>query len=253
MKRGQNPQISGYARYSQEKNKYTGVAKNSLPKLTETLPTFNGWPLDGPLPDSIQSHSITFGGLTKMKTLYAAIACLFSLTLPLAVQAKTVCGQKTHTKYGETRIFAKSYIATCRADGSCAAVTYQMNAGTKKADAPLGWDHRMSISRASPAAPWEITLTAVTVVPDISEGIDMKIDRDGGNKVPYEFLRAGSAVNELRIDTKLTDIFLAKFKPGNKVRWDYSVKKDGAPSTTLFSLIGLTKAMKWIDCAQTKT
>jgi len=187
-----------------------------------------------------------------MKIPFTTIACVISLILPIAAQAKSVCGKKTHMKFGETRIYAKDFIATCRPDGSCAAVTYKMNPHTKKADAPLGWDHRMSISRSGPDALWKISLTAVTVVPDISEGIDMEVDRDGGNKVPSEFLQTESATNELSIDSKLTDIFLEKFKPANNVRWVYSVKGGGAQSTTLFSLIGLNKAMKWIGCAQKK-
>jgi len=186
-----------------------------------------------------------------MRNLCFSAVCIVSMTiLPVATLAKPQCGEKTHSKFGETRIFAKSYIGTCRPDGSCAAVTYTMNPGTQKSDAPLGWDHRMAIERKAPDAPWKIVLTAVTVVPDISEGIDMEIDRDGGNKVPYEFLRPEQAINELSIDTKLTDTFLKKFKPGNNVRWAYSVKGGGAQSNTLFSLVGLTQAMKWIDCAQ---
>ncbi len=186
-----------------------------------------------------------------MRNLYFTAACIVSMTiLPITAHAKSQCGEKTHKKFGETRIFAKNYIGTCRPDGSCAAVTYTMNPHTKKSDAPLGWDHRMAIARQTTKSPWKIILTAVTVVPDISEGIDMEIDRDGGNKVPFEFLRPEQAINELSIDTKLTDTFLEKFNPGSNVRWIYSVKGGGAQGNTLFSLIGLTRAMKWINCAQ---
>jgi len=180
----------------------------------------------------------------------ATICIAFSLALPLSVQAKTLCGEKTHKKFGETRIYAKDYIGTCRPDGSCAAVTYKMNAGTKKADAPLGWDHRLTITRAAHDAPWAIILTAVSVVPDISEGISMEIDHDGAEAVPYEFLRPEQAVNEMSIDTKLSDIFIAKFKAGNNVAWGYTVKGSGDKVGTVFSLRGLTRTMKWLACAQ---
>ena len=180
-----------------------------------------------------------------------AVGCILSvITLPAATQAKTLCGEKTHSKYGETRIFAKNYIGTCRPDGSCAAVTYKMNPSTNKSEAPLDWDHRLAITRQTADAPWKIVLTAVTVVPDISEGIDMIIDRDGGNKVPFEFLQPEQAINELSIDTKLSDVFLEKFKAGSNARWIYTVKSDGTKNNTLFSLVGLTRAMKWIECAQ---
>lgn len=183
-----------------------------------------------------------------------ALSCVvfagLAVQMPGITQAKMLCGEQTHQKFGETRIYARDYIGTCRPDGSCAAVIYKLNAGTKKADAPLGWDHRLTLTRAKAGAAWQIVLTAVAVVPDISEGINLEIDRDGGNQVPYEFLQQGSAVNEVAIDTKLTDVLLEKLKPGNKMRWTYSVKGDDDKAATLFSLIGLTKAMNWIDCAQ---
>ena len=189
-----------------------------------------------------------------MKNLYypvaTAIVMAFSLTFPLSVQAKTLCGEKTHMKFGETRIYARNYIGTCRPDGSCAAVTYKLNKGTSKSDAPLGWDHRLTITRKQPDAPWQIVLTAVSVVPDISEGITMKVDNDDADAVPYEFLRPEQAINEMSIDTKLSDILLAKFKAGNNVAWTYTVKGSGDMANTMFSLIGLTQAMKWLACAQ---
>ena len=192
-----------------------------------------------------------------MKLAIIAIASSLVLSSSMVAHAATICGEKTHTKYGETRIYSKKYIATCRPDGSCAAVTYMMNSYTKKQDAPLGWDHRMSISRFSKGGPWEITFTAVTVVPALSEGFDLEVDLGGNHKVVSEFLRQKKAVNEISIDTKLSDIFLKKFKKGSNVRWIYSIKgKDGkvddstGRGNTLFSLVGLTKALKWADCAQ---
>jgi len=181
-----------------------------------------------------------------------AICMALSLTFPLSAQAKTMCGEKTHMKFGETRIYARNYIGTCRPDGSCAAVTYKLNAGTKKRDAPLGWDHRLTITRKTSDAPWRIVLTAVSVIPDISEGISMKTDSDDADAVPYEFLRPEQAINELSIDTKLSDIFITKFKAGNNVRWSYTVKNSGDKASTVFSLVGLTRTMKWLGCMEKK-
>jgi len=189
-----------------------------------------------------------------MKIRFIAAGLALSLVLPVTlssiVQAKTLCGEKTHMKFGETRIFAKDYIGTCRPDGSCAAVTYKMNTGSKKADAPLGWDHRLTITRAAKDAPWKIILTAVSALPDISEGISLKTDQGDDDAVPYEFLRAEQAVNEVSIDTKLSDIFLTKFKAGNNVAWTYTNKGSGEKAGTVFSLRGLTRTMKWLACAQ---
>ena len=185
-----------------------------------------------------------------MKIRFVAAGLALSLVLPVTVQAKSLCGEQTHKRHGETRIFAKDYIGTCRPDGSCAAVTYKMNTGTKKADAPLGWDHRLTITRAAKDAPWKIILTAVTALPDISEGISMKTDQGDADAVPYEFLRPEQAVNEMSIDTKLSDIFLAKFKAGNNVRWIYTNKGTGDKASTVFSGRGLTRTMKWLACAQ---
>lgn len=192
-----------------------------------------------------------------MKLYIAAIASSLLLSSSISAHSATVCSEKTHTKYGETRIYSKNYIATCRPDGSCAAVTYKMNPYTKKADAPLGWDHRMSISRFRKDDPWKITFTGVVNFPAMSEGFDFEVDLKGNHKVVSEFLRQEQSINEISIDTKLSDIFLKKFKKGSNVRWIYSVKgNDGKVDTdkgrdnTLFSLAGLTKAMRWADCAQ---
>ncbi len=187
-----------------------------------------------------------------MKLYSAAIASSILLSSSIAAHAGTVCSEKTHTKYGETRIYSKDYIATCRPNGSCAAVTYKMNKGTLEKDAPLGWDHRMSISRFSKGGPWEITFTAVTVVPDLSQGIRVVVDKKYRHKVISAFLRQKQTVNEVSIDTKLSDIFLKKFKKGSNVSWTYSTKgSDGAgDGATTFSLVGLSKALKWADCAQ---
>ncbi len=186
----------------------------------------------------------------KLITLTMSASLLFGTII--SAQAATVCGEKTHKKFGETRIYSRDYIATCRHDGSCAAVAYKLNPDTKKADAPLGWDHRMTISRFSKTGPWKITFTAVTAIPDVSEGIRIAVDKDGGNKVVSEFLRREKAVNDISVDTKLSDIFLNKFKKGSKVRWTYSIKNGETTKTgaTEFSLLGLNKAMKWADCAQ---
>ncbi len=187
-----------------------------------------------------------------MKLYSAAIASSILLSSSIAAHAGTVCSEKTHTKYGETRIYSKDYIATCRPNGSCAAVTYKMNKGTLEKDAPLGWDHRMSISRFSKGGPWEITFTAVTVVPDLSQSIRLIVDKNNSHKIMSAFLRQKQAINEISIDTKLSDIILKKLKKGSNVRWEYTVKgaEKGQEGATVFSLVGLTKALKWADCAQ---
>jgi len=187
-----------------------------------------------------------------MKYISLSASIYFLLSSLISVQASTICGEKTHQKFGETRIYSRDYIASCRHDGSCAVVTTTMNSGTKKADAPLGWDHRMSISHFSKNGPWKITLRTVAVMPDLSQGIRIAVDQENGNKIVSEFLRQEKASNDISIDTKLSDIFLNKFKKASKVRWTYSVKgrETNKTNTTVFSLLGLNKAMKWAECAQ---
>lgn len=158
--------------------------------------------------------------------------------------AEQLCGQYVHQKFEETRVYSRSFIATCKPGSHCRVVTHKLD---KRA--PLGFSHTFAFQRADAKEKWHVMLVDVLQLADIAAGFSMIVDKDPALQVSNEFITAPVAINEYEIDGDLSDKVLARAKPGDNVIWRYTTQ-GGEARKVRFSLAGLTKALKWAECAQ---
>lgn len=174
---------------------------------------------------------------------------LFAAGLSLAgtsAQAEQLCNQKVHEKFDETRIYSRSFIATCKPGSQCRVVTHKLNKS-----APLGFSHTLTFQRADPQSNWQILLVDVLELADIQAGFALAIDKNTALKVSGQSITTPVSVNEYALDEMLSGKALSEAKPGDNISWSYTLQ-GGETSKIRFSLSGLTKALDWAECAQAK-
>ncbi|MEM9472509.1 MAG: hypothetical protein AAGA00_11135 [Pseudomonadota bacterium] len=177
-------------------------------------------------------------------SIWLAAAAVFSTGT--GAQAERLCDQQVHQKFDETRIYSRSFIASCKPGAQCRVVTHRLD---KKA--PLGFSHTMAFQRGDPASKWQIMLVDVLELADTEAGFALQIDKNPALAVSGTAISTPVSVNEYAIDAGLSDKALAEAKPGDTIGWSYTLKS-GESSKVRFSLSGLTKAVEWAECAQAK-
>ncbi len=182
--------------------------------------------------------------MIRRRSIWLAAACIFSMSP--GAQAEQLCNQQVHQKFDETRIYARSFIATCKPGAQCRLVTHRLD---KKA--PLGFSHTLAFQRADPASKWQVLLVNVLELADTTAGFELKIDNKPALKIAGEAITTPISVNEYAVDADLSSTALTEAKPGDNISWSYTLKR-GEPSKVRFSLSGLTKALEWAECAQAK-
>lgn len=161
-------------------------------------------------------------------------------------EAEQLCDQKVHQKFEETRIYSRSFIATCRPGSLCRIVTHKLD---KRA--PLGFSHTLAFQRNEANAKWHLMLVDVLELADVDAGFSMAVDKKPALEISNGSITAPVSVNEYQIGEDLSDKLLTRSKPGDNINWRYTTQ-DGKPHNVRFSLAGLTKALKWAECAQVK-
>lgn len=162
------------------------------------------------------------------------------------VQAEQLCNQQVHQKFDETRIYARSFIATCKPGEQCRVVTHRLDK-----TAPLGFSHTLAFQRADPTSKWQVLLVDVLDLADTSAGFELRVDNKPALKVAGEAITTPVSINEYAIGADLSGKALVAAKPGDNISWSYTLKA-GETNKVRFSLSGLTQAVEWAECAQVK-
>lgn len=174
----------------------------------------------------------------------AVVTCSCLGTAHGASAAKTLCGQKVHEKFDETRIYSRDFIAACQPGGTCRIVTYRL-----ENSAPLGFSHHLAFARRATDDRWHVETVSVLDLADMNAGFKMIVDRNPAMEIDTGQVTAPVSVNEYVFSQNVSDEILAAAKPGNVIRWEYTTN-DGELREAGFSLIGLSNALKWAECAQ---
>lgn len=161
-------------------------------------------------------------------------------------QAEQLCNLQVHQKFDETRIYSRSFIATCKPGSQCRVVTHKLD---KRA--PLGFSHTLAFQRADPRSKWQILLVDVLDRADTQAGFALTIDKKPALSVTSQAITSPISVNEYAVDEVLSGTALTAAKPGDNLSWNYT-SQGGETNNVRFSLSGLTKALEWAECAQAK-
>ncbi len=161
-------------------------------------------------------------------------------------QAEQLCNHEVHEKFDETRVYSRSFIATCKPGSYCRVVTHRLDKS-----APLGFSHTLAFQRADTTSQWHILLVDVLELADTQAGFALTIDKNPALNVSGQAITTPVSVNEYAIEDVLSGKALAEAKPGDTIRWSYT-QQGGETSDVRFSLSGLTNALEWAECAQAK-
>ncbi len=161
-----------------------------------------------------------------------------------SAQAEQLCNLQVHQKFDETRIYSRSFIATCKPGSLCRLVTHRLD---KKA--PLGFSHTLTFQRADPKTSWQVLLVDVLRLADTQAGFALTVDKNPALNAPGQSITTSVSVNEYVLDEAVSSKALNEARPGDNISWSYTIK-GGEPSNVRFSLAGLTKAFEWAECAQ---
>lgn len=163
-----------------------------------------------------------------------------------SAQAEQLCNLQVHQKFDETRIYSRSFIATCKPGSLCRLVTHRLD---KKA--PLGFSHTLTFQRQDPQSNWQVLLVDVLGLADTQAGFTLTVDENASLNASAQSITTPVSVNEYALDEALSSKALGEAKPGDNISWSYTVK-GGEASNVRFSLAGLTTALDWAECAQAK-
>lgn len=163
-----------------------------------------------------------------------------------SAQAEQLCNQQVHQKFDETRIYSRSFIATCKPGSLCRLVTHRLD---KKA--PLGFSHTLTFQRADPQSNWQVLLVDVLSLAETQAGFKLTVDSNASLNASGQTITTPVSVNEYGLDEIISGKALSEAKPGDNITWSYT-EKDGETSNVRFSLAGLTTAIEWAECAQAK-
>ena len=174
---------------------------------------------------------------------FAAAGVLLAGT---SARAEQLCNQQVHQKFDETRIYSRSFIATCKPGSLCRLVTHRLDE-----DAPLGFSHTLTFQRADPQSNWQVLLVDVLGLADTQAGFALTVDKNPALNASGQTIETPVSVNEYALDEAVSDKALSEAKPGDNISWTYTLQ-GGETSNVRFSLAGLTNALEWAECAQAK-
>jgi hypothetical protein len=179
-----------------------------------------------------------------IRRLSIGLAAAGVLLAGTSAKAEQLCNQQVHEKFDETRIYARSFIATCKPGAQCRLVTHRLDKS-----APLGFSHTLTFQRADMKSKWLILLVDVLERADTEVGFALTIDKNPALKISNQSISTPISVNEYALDEALSGQALSEAKPGDNISWSYTVE-GGETGNVRFSLSGLTKALEWAECAQ---
>lgn len=172
-----------------------------------------------------------------------ALGCV--MLLSSAAGAATVCGQGAVRTFSDVRFYSKDFTAACRPGGACTIITHHLDS-----DAPLGFSHLFGFRRETADGRWQAVLVDEVQQVDPASGMSFAVDTNKPADVAANLVtKAASEPPAYFMDAGLTELVMADAKPGDRIEWRFKTPA-GEDEAVSFSLIGLTDALEWADCAQ---
>ena len=174
-----------------------------------------------------------------------ALAAPLIGALPTAGAAAEVCGQAVQLAKSNVKFHSRDFTATCQPGGACTVITHHLDS-----DAPLGFSHLFGFRRETSDGRWQAVLVDEMTAADIATGFSFVVDQNKPAPVASNLVAgAGEKPYGYYLDAGLTELVLAEAKPANRIEWRYR-SAAGETRAASFSLIGLTDALAWANCAQ---
>jgi len=145
---------------------------------------------------------------------------------------------------GETRRFFKDWLAACRSDGYCSALSY-VNPHADGADA----DYVLRVGRQPQETYWELSFATVATQGDPSRDFVVSVDGVAQTFSGPEQFGAYAASNDFYFLGDGAQAVMDRLAPGKRLSVSFTDDTGEARSAT-FSLNGLSAALMWIDDRQ---
>ncbi len=160
--------------------------------------------------------------------LAAALLILSAIVPALAQQA-------------ETRRYFGDWLGACRPDGYCSAISYvNPNADGRAAD------YWFRIGRHAEGLYWEISFTPIVVMAAPTAPFTLSVDGTPEAFTGASEVAAYGSINDFFLLGKKAQAVMDRLMPGKSLQVAFT-DEAGVPTTTRFSLNGLTAALIWID------
>ncbi len=164
----------------------------------------------------------------------AAVAGLLALA-PASLLAGEMCGLTTFLDEIRAGVKHEGFSSMCIAGQGCSIFSEKVDG------------HRLQLARRDGEKEWLVLLN-VPAEADISEGVELTVDKGEAMRVPPEFLEARAAGRAIAISNKLTGVVLPELKKGEALKWAY-VLKSGKRQVVNIPLKGFGKVAGWAECA----
>ena len=173
------------------------------------------------------------------------LSALLVAVQPHAGVAAEVCGQNVQLAKSNVKFHSRDFTATCQPGGACTVITHHLDS-----DAPLGFSHLFGFRRETSEGRWQAVLVDEISAADTAAGFSFVVDQNKPAPLSSDLVAgAGEKPYGYYLDAGLTEMVLAEAKPANRFEWRYR-SAAGEEQSASFSLIGLTDAIAWANCAQ---
>ncbi len=183
-----------------------------------------------------------------MKRLWLSCTCMamaMSVSGGSVLAGGPVCGRTVQYAVSDVKFHSRDFTATCRPGGACTIITHHLDG-----DAPLGFSHLFGFRRETADGRWQAVLVDETGEVDTATSLSFRVDGNAPAMVAANMVtQADGLPPAYYMDTGLTELVLVEARPGNRIEWRYQTTQ-GSERVAAFSLIGLTDALEWSDCAQ---
>jgi hypothetical protein len=170
-----------------------------------------------------------------LRTLFAFFILIVLSSLPAAAQGPGV------------RRYFDDWLAACRGDGYCSAVSYvNPNPGDGRVA-----DYWFRIGRHAEESYWELSFTPIKVMADPAQAFVLTVDDASETFSGVSEVAAYGALNDFFLLGKKAQAVMDRLMPGTSLAVAFT-DEAGSPVKTNFSLDGLTAALIWIDEQQSR-
>ena len=169
----------------------------------------------------------------------------FAVALPaLPANAETICGRDAVRTFNDVRIFSREFTASCRPGAECRITTHH-----RDDTAIFGFSHSVSFERAGSEAAWRVVLASEADALDVTQPASVRIDDNAPIPVAVGTITTEQPDRRFTMAEAVSAQVLDEARPGNAMSIAYKTPA-GDDRMAKFSLIGLSDALRWADCAQ---
>jgi hypothetical protein len=158
--------------------------------------------------------------------------------------AETICARDAVRTFNDVHIFSREFTASCRPGAECRITTHH-----RDDSATFGFSHSMSFERAGTEAAWRMVLVDEVDTLDVTQAASVRIDDNAAITVAAGAITTGEPDRRFIIAETVSAQVLDEAKPGTLMAIAYKTPA-GEDRSATFSLIGLSDALAWTDCAQ---